>query len=125
MGLQKYHQLGLKRHQLVPVKLSLKGVNGEGITILGAVFLRVRGMSQDKEKRITAGLRAHVTDSTSNFYMSRKTMQDLGILPRNFPQVTSQVDSCESRAKVEGDKQSEECTCPPHSQPPGAPSALP
>ena len=125
LGLQKYHQLGLKRHQLVPVKLSLKAVNGEGISILGAVFLRVSGRDQSKGKRASAGVMAYVTDSASNFYMSRKTMQDLGILPRNFPQVASQVDSCESRAKREGGKQHPECTCPPHSQPPGPPSTLP
>ena len=58
LGLQKYHQLGLKRHQLVPVKLSLKAVNGEGISILGAVFLRVSGRDQSKGKTASAGVMA-------------------------------------------------------------------
>ena len=39
LGLKKFHQMGLTKKCFVPVKMKLKAVYGEGVNILGAVFL--------------------------------------------------------------------------------------
>ena len=39
-----FNQFGLKKSCLVPVKGKMNAINGEGIDILGAVFLRLEGV---------------------------------------------------------------------------------
>ena len=43
LRLKVFNHFGLKKSCLVPVKGDLNAINGEGIDILGAVFLRIEG----------------------------------------------------------------------------------
>ena len=112
--------MGLRKNCLVPVKMSLKAVNGEGINILGATFLRVSGVDKDTNKKVETAVMAYVTDSTDNFYLSKQTMRKLGIIARDFPSIRAQVNGCETEEKI----QVEECDCPPYSKPPKRPEQL-
>ena len=46
MGLKYMYKLGLKKSCLIPVKGKMSAINGEGINILGAVFLRLEGTDE-------------------------------------------------------------------------------
>ena len=73
---------GIKPEDIIPV--SQNSISGEGIKILGAVFLRVSGYEKSG-KFIEAPIMASVTDSTSRFYLSKQAMRQLGIIGPDFP----------------------------------------
>ena len=81
LGLKTLHTLGLKKSCLVPVSGNMSAINGEGINILGAIFLRLEGLDNSSGQRVQTAVMAHVTESTDRFFISKQAMRELGISP--------------------------------------------
>ena len=63
----------------------MTAINNEGITILGAVFLRLEGTDATTGQVVKTAVMAHVSESTERFYISRQDMSELGIISHDFP----------------------------------------
>ena len=122
MGLKIFKHLGLPLDALVPVSSRMRAVNNEGINILGAIFLHLQGNNKVTKEIVNTKGMVYVTDSTDHFYLSRHSMQDLNILPNNFPNITGsiQLEQCSS-----SQQQTADCGCLLRSSPPGRPQKLP
>ena len=124
LGLKVFHQLGLKKHDLVGVKNRLRAINQEEINILGAVFLRISGNDPVTGDTIETAIMAYVSDSTSRFYISKQAMEQLGIIGSDFPRVGSATIGGvqNTPAPLQG---LAPCGCPTHKKPPPHPDRLP
>ena len=80
---------GLKPKHIIPVSQNMNSISGEGIEILGAVFLRVSGIDGNG-KFVEAPIMVYVTDSTTRFYLSKQAMRQLGVIGPDFPSVNAQ-----------------------------------
>ena len=127
LGLKMFQSLGLRRRDVVSVVNSMRAVNGEGINILGAVFLRLSAKDHNLGRLVETGIMAYVTDSTEKFFLSRQAMVQMGMIPTNFPTVSAENCSAdgqqEEKKKAEPDKQ--HCGCPVRKKPPMRPNKLP
>ena len=85
LGLKTFNSFGLKKPSLVPVKGRMTAINGEQVSILGAVFLRLEGTDANNGQKVQTAVMAHVTESTDRFYISRQAMRELGIISHDFP----------------------------------------
>ena len=121
IGLKMLHKFGLKKSCLVPVKGKMSAINGEGIEILGAVFLRLEGADHNTGQVVQAAVMAHVSESTDRFYISRQVMRELGIISRDFPQ----IQALDAHAAASAESATAPCGCPRHSLPPKRPDFLP
>ena len=65
----------------------MSAINGEGISILGAVFLRLEGLDNSSGQTVQTAVMAYVTESTDRFFISQQAMRELGIIPQDFPKV--------------------------------------
>ena len=117
-----FNKFGLKKSCLVPVKGRMSAINGEGINILGAVFLRLEGKDANTGQSVQTAVMAHVSESTNNFYISRQAMRELGIIDQDFPKVQARDDNA-ATSKIESELAP--CGCPKHSLPPTRPNSLP
>jgi len=91
LGLKLFHQFGLSKSCLVPVKGRMNAINNEGIDILGAVFLRLEGKDASSGASVKTAVMAHVSQSTDRFYISQQAMRELGILEHDFPKIRANV----------------------------------
>ena len=121
LSLKLFLQFGLKKSSLVPVKGQMNAINGEGIEILGAVFLRLKGKDANSGAMVSTAVMAYVSNSTDRFYLSRQVMRELGIIPHDFPKIHAPI----SHAAVNDSQDIASCGCPKHSLPPLRPTALP
>ena len=121
LGLKLFNQLGLKKSCLVPVKGKMSAINGEGIEVLGAVFLRLEGTDVSSGRTVKTAVMAHVSRSTDRFYISRQAMRELGIISHDFPRIQAPI----SNAAVAAEPGIAPCGCPTHSLPPARPTSLP
>ena len=64
-------------------------INGEGINIIGAVFLRLGVIDKKTGQIARTAVMAHLSVSTKRFYLSHQAMRELGIIPCDFPQISS------------------------------------
>ncbi len=122
LGLKMLYMFGLKKSDLVPVRSKLNAINGEGIVLIGAVFLRLSALDTNTGKRVSTAVMAYVTESTDCFYISRQAMTELGIIDKEFPKVNSTTVSgiSEKSANKKAD-----CGCHTHQLPPNRPDKLP
>ena len=89
LGVKTFNKLGLKKSCLVPVKGGMCTISKEGIQILGAVFLRLKGVDNVNGQTVETAVMAYVSDCTEKFYISRQVMRELGIIPPDFPKITA------------------------------------
>ena len=122
MGLKYMYKLGLKKSCLIPVKGKMSAINGEGINILGAVFLRLEGTDESTGQAVQTAVMVHVSESTEKFYISCQAMRELGIIPHDFPKVHARVTNA---ATSNNEVEMASCGCPKHSMPPERPDSLP
>ena len=122
IGLKVMYKLGLKKSCLVPVKGKMSAINGEGINILGAVFLRLEGTDTSTGQSVQTAVMAHATESTDRFYISRQAMRELGIIPHDFPKIHAPpINAASSNTELA----IAPCGCPKHQLPPKRPGSLP
>ena len=113
-----FYRCGFRDSDLLPVSRTMLAANMEEIVIAGAIFICLSG--KDAEGRThTAPVMAYVSPSTSKFYLSRQALIQLGVIPKDFPQVGAAAES----ASIEGN--SAVCGCPCRSLPPSRPQQLP
>ena len=120
MGLKILWCMGLRKAGLVPVHRRMAAANGEEITIIGAIFLRMTGKDEDGEPH-SATVMAYVSLSTDKFYLSRGALEQLHVIPTSFPKLCA-VASIEVE---EATHPWAECGCPVRQPTPGAPTQLP
>ena len=136
------HKLGMTRGDLFKVKRKITAANRTPITIDGAMLMRISGTSH--EQATTAAM-VYVSPDAGSFYLSKKVLRDLGILPKKFPNIgpsetagvqvgqppTNETVDVKTTRTTHGlsteESQCKEgaCTCPTRTLPPGRPSQLP
>ena len=122
LGLKTFYKFGLKKSSLVPVKGKMSAINGEGIDVQGAIFLRLTGTDANTGQTVQTAVMAHVTNSTERFYISRQAMRELGIISQDFPKVQARTVNA-ATSTIESDFAP--CGCPRHCLPPERPDFLP
>ena len=131
IGLKLFLSLGFKMSDILPVEKRLYAANNEGINVLGAVFVRLSGIAPNGQT-LQAAEMIYVSDSTEMFYMSLNAMEQLKIVPANFPTVGSAAaisDPCSSYTPTTESNSKpiphNSCECLPRSAPPPRPDHLP
>lgn len=69
-GVSVVHRLRLKKSDLVLVTNWLSTINGEGIIMLGDIFLCLSGSNATNGHCVETACMAYVTDSIVRFYLS-------------------------------------------------------
>ena len=69
---------------LIPVSMTMKAANNEGIRILGAAVVRFAGVSDDGRRLETRQI-AYVTDTSDRIFLSRAACVDLDMSSDKFP----------------------------------------
>lgn len=100
----------------------MSAINGEGISILGATFLRLTGYDSSTGQAVQTAVMAYVTDSTDAFFISKQAMRELGIIPADFPSVKATPTKVAAASQITSIAP---CGCPTHQLPPKRPSSLP
>ncbi len=118
MGSNMLKKLSLSVEDLVPVTLTMRAANNEGIQILGAAPLRLTGVGSDGKVRETRQL-VYISESCDKAYLSREACTDLGIISSTFPQIG------EAHTITDSSLQVAPCGCPRRTLPPDAPKMLP
>ena len=119
IGLNVAYRIGLKKKDFAPVKGKMWAVNGDDISIIGAVFLRLAGVDQTTGQRVQTAVMAQVTDTTDRFWLSKQAMRELGMISETFPRVSAPTTAATSTPRHQ------ECGCPARQPPPPRPDALP
>ena len=88
------------------------------IEIAGAVFVRLSGTDASGNTHI-APIMAYVSPSTEKFYLSREALIQLGVIPKNFPEIGAAMEA----SAIEG--QTAPCGCSMRLLPPERPDKLP
>ena len=123
MGESYKKKLGIEGKKMVPVELRMKAVNSEEIKITGAAFIRLRGQDVDTGIRVETAAMVYFTPSTNDFYLSRQTMRQLGIILSDFPAVHTPVGVQHSSSSVDY-RAVAPCGCPAKVKSPGRPDKL-
>ena len=117
LGICLLHAWGIKPKYMLPVSQGMNTISGEGIKIIGAVFLRLVGTDPNGQK-VEAPVMAYVTNSTKRFYLSLHAMRQLGVVGDDFPTVHAP-----KKHEIAGI--TAECGCQRHTNPPALPKSLP
>ena len=118
MSLRDFYRVGFKDSDLLPVKRTMRAANMEEIEILGAVFIRLSG-TDTYGNRHTAPIMAYISPSTQKFYLSREALVQLGVIPRNFPEIGATMETSAIESLIAP------CGCPVRVMPPERPAKLP
>lgn len=76
--------MGLGTEDLIPVSMTMKAANNEGIWILRAAVIRFTGISNDARRLETRQI-VYVTDSSDCIFLSRTACVHLGMISERFP----------------------------------------
>ena len=132
-GIRIVKRLGLHEKDLIPVKMKMHAANNKGICILGATFLCLLGKDQHGQTIETRQM-TYVTDNSKKFFLSREACITLGIIPKDFPEVSTTCNTiqvpkpCESYDPTydqNNDVSNRDCNCPARQKPPPPPINLP
>ena len=125
MGIKAFRNFGFDEALIVPAKKKMFAVNSEGINKLGAFIGRLCG--HDKQGHyIEAPEMIYVTDSIDLFYLSRQGMENLKIIPTDFPSIGAAASIASSaNPDVPAEARSDHvCECLPRNAHPPRPSEL-
>ena len=113
-------QLGLQLSHLIPTTMKMSAANSEGITILGALPLRISATSPTGSTCVTHQV-VYITPSSNRFFLSKQACVALGIIPLSFPTVGA------THSVTEQDTEDTQpcCNCPRREAPPPRPTSLP
>ncbi len=131
-GIKIIYRLGLRKRDLIPVDMKMHAANNKGISILGAVIMRLSGKSSDGNVVETRQM-VYVTDNSDKLFLSKEACMALGMISSNFPmigEVSGTDESIDSTRDTSPPVPIEshptvECECPKRSTPPPIPSELP
>ena len=138
-SLRAFFQAGFKKEDLIPVSLSMSAANKSHIRIVGALIVRLSGISKQGEN-ISCSTMVYVSPSADGFYLSLEAMIDLGVINRSsqsFPTELQQgIGSTNSSVSMKNEHivnvncgkdlhAESKCSCPRRVEVPGRPDALP
>jgi len=83
-SLHDFYRCGFHDSDLLPVKKTMLAANREEIEIRGAILVRLSGTDTSGAK-YTAPVIAYVSPDTQKFYLSREALDQLCVIPKNFP----------------------------------------
>ena len=121
-GLGGFFGAGFTLDHLIPVKQGLSAVSKFGLKVLGACFLRLSGISDDK-RSISCGAFVYISSDVTGFYLSQSAMLQLQIVSSNFPSVSAAELNVVSGGIP--DPVLSECGCSKRTLPPGTQETLP
>ena len=142
MGPAQLHALGLNSKHLLAPELNLRAANATGITILGAAFIFISGISKQGKRWGTHQL-VYVAEGLDQLILSREACESLGIIEKDFPAIGSYAgadindlsaseDLPEEVLQIEEDlltpcmpKPDGSCSCPRRETPPPPPACPP
>ena len=135
MGIEDVHKMGLRKSNLIPVKLKIKAANSGGMRLLGGVLVRIEGKSPSGANRTTRQI-AYVAEGISKIFLSKQASVDLGIIDTAFPTIgvfgmetTESMKDCLSKTEINDFKVcsglNDNCNCPTRTLPPPVPSHCP
>ena len=132
-GKDLVNSLGLSIEDLIPVKMELSAANNSKLSILGAVALKILGKRKKSGELLETRQLCYIQDGDEKIYLSRKALEDLGIIPKTFPSIgdhsINQIDedqpsritrSCSKNTSKDGS-----CTCLKRETPPKVPTNIP
>ena len=93
-GMNLVNQLGVKKHELIPVSYNVGGVNQGKLELLGGLLVNVSLGDRDHQEL------CYIAKGVEDLLLSGATMKALGIIPENFPAgnaTTAKVQRCECR----------------------------
>ena len=114
-------QLGLTKENLIPVTMTMSAANNLGITIIGALPLRITGTSPTGTRHTTRQM-CYFTPSTKRMFLSKQACVALGLISPNFPTVGETLETSDKPLPAEI---SHNCQCPKRATPPPKPTSLP
>ena len=89
---QSFLRCGFSQEDLIPVLHRMKAANTAPITVDGAIIVRLSGTTKHGD-HVEAAVMTYISPDTDNFYLSRESMIQLGIIDRDFPQLGAAQDS--------------------------------
>ena len=128
---QSFLRSGFTRQDLIPVRHLMKAANTAPIAIDGAILIRLSGVTNAGDG-VEAAVMVYISPDTQNFYLSRESMIQLGIINSNFPQlgatslnILNAADELAEVTEAEGTTIYADCGCLKRESPPKKPSCLP
>ena len=121
---------GFTLKDLIPVHHMMKAANTAPINIDGAIFIRLSGTTSGGDQ-VEAAAMTYISPDTDNFYLSRESMMQLGIIDRSFPQLGAApynyTQDSEAAAEIAGTETTvyADCGCLKRELPPEKPANLP
>ena len=76
----------------MPVTRTMVAANRVAIDIRGAIFICLSGRSSSG-KLFTAPIMVYISPDTDKFYLSRWALIQLGVIPKNIPQVGAAMET--------------------------------
>lgn len=114
--------LHLNQSHLIPVRMKMHAANEKGINIIGALPLRISGVSPTGSKHTTRQL-VYFSDSTDKMFLSKQACSSLGIISKNFPTIGEALATTD--IKPSETPTTRDCQCPSREPPPPVPTTLP
>ena len=129
-SLKGFLSCGFSMADLVPVSHKITAANSAPIQIKGAIILRLVGTSPNGSEQEAAVI-VYISPDSSEFFLSKEAMIQLGVIAPTFPQVGKAIaqHKADSVASIKSagnwkDKKAS-CGCFVHTKPPGLPDKLP
>ena len=129
---------GFTRGDLIPVTFSMSAANKSRIEIIGALFIRLDGVSKDG-KNISSATMVYVSPKADGFFLSLEAMVDLELIKRNSPlfpdelkrpdlkSAHTSLNECDtvSMSCSESSRDGSTCSCPVRTYAISRPQSLP
>lgn len=122
-GINLLQTLHLQQNQLIPVTMKMTAANNKGIEIIGALPLRISGVSPTGAVISTRQL-VYFTPATTKLFLSKHACVSLGLISKIFPSIGENLEVNDSGAQPESAITSK-CNCPKRTMPPPPPKAIP
>ena len=127
-GLDAFYRCGFKASDLIQVKHRINAANLMPINIVGAIILRLDGQDSQRNKYECAAM-VFLSPDAEDFFLSKEAMQQLAIIPRDFPRVgaasVTSIKMNQETMKDVGIKVDVVCYCAQRILPPKRPPQLP
>ena len=121
--------LGVKKHSLFPLAMSINTVTRNSIDLIGGIFLKFSAYNQLSGTVTSTRQLCYVSRTVQGIYFSEEACRALQCIPDEFPAVginagvTPQVNACQNTGvRVQND---DNCNCPRRQLPPVQPPVLP
>ena len=121
-GVEFARDLGLAKRDLLPVEMSMRAANKTNIDIIGALIVEIKVVGHETVSKQVV----YIATNASRVFLNREACEQLGLVPKNFPQI-NQIEDCHEVNSLPNDESTTEpqCTCPKRELPPLLPSSLP